>query len=163
MKEGSGYQDGGCRARAPVANVRTSNQQFVIPFKLPGLNQVNAANRSNPYAGAKLKREVDESICAVIRAARIHPIQYPCIVHMTFWEPGRRDADNVESAKKFILDALVKCGIIANDSPKYVVGSPSFTRYVRTKGSVTVTLIEDEDRGRLHERMRAASDVILEV
>ena len=32
------------------------NQQFIIPFKLPGLNQVNAANRTNPYAGAKLKR-----------------------------------------------------------------------------------------------------------
>lgn len=137
------------------------NQQFIIPFKLPGLNQVNAANRSNPYAGAKLKRSVDESICSVIKASGIRPVQFPCIVHMTFWEPGRRDADNVESAKKFVLDALVKCGIIQNDSPKHVIASPSFTRYVKADGSVTVTLIEDEDRDRLHERLRTASDVIL--
>lgn len=138
-------------------------QQFVIPFKLPGLNEVNRANRSNPYVGAKLKREVDAGICSVIRAARIHPVSNPCIVHMTFLEPGRRDADNVESAKKFILDALVESGIIPNDNPKHVIGSPSFTRYVKDCGaSVRVTLIEDEDKVRLHEKLRMASDVITE-
>lgn len=139
------------------------NQQFVIPFRLPGLNEVNAANRANPYAGAKLKKNVDAAVCTVIKAARIRPVEHPCIVHMTFMEPGRRDADNVESAKKFILDALVKSGIIQNDSPKYVLGSPSFTRYVRGDPQVTVTLIEDEDRKRLHDRLRNASDVITEV
>lgn len=139
------------------------NQQFIVPFKLPGLNQVNAANRSNPYAGAKLKRDVDAGICMIIKESRIKPVEHPCIVHMTFMEPGRRDADNVESAKKFILDALVKSGIIHNDSPKYVAGSPSFTRYVKGDARVIVTIIEDEDRARLHERMRAASDVITEV
>ena len=136
-------------------------QQFKIPFKLPGLNQVNAANRTNPYAGAKLKRETDDAICLVIRKARIHPIYRPCIVHMTFREPGRRDADNVESAKKFILDALVKTGIIPNDNPKHVVGSPSFTRYVKGGGEVIVTIIEDEDADILRQRLRSASDVIV--
>lgn len=138
------------------------NQQFIIPFQLPGLNQVNAANRANPYAGAKLKKNVDAAICTIIKAAHIQPVSYPCIVHMTFLEPGRRDADNVESAKKFILDALVKSGVIQNDSPKYVVGSPSFTRYVKGDPQVTVTIIEDEDRAQLHSKLRTASDVITE-
>lgn len=139
------------------------NQQFEIPFSLPGLNQVNAANRTNPYAGAKLKRDVDAGICAVIRSAGIQPVRYPCIVHMTFSEPGRRDADNVESAKKFILDALVKSGVIPNDNPKHVIGSPSFTRYVKGGGArVVVTIIEDEDRDALRQKLRSASDVITE-
>jgi Holliday junction resolvase RusA-like endonuclease len=34
----------------------------------------------------------------------------------------RRDADNIASAKKFILDALVKNGVLVDDSRKYVVG-----------------------------------------
>lgn len=139
------------------------NQQFEIPFMLPGLNQVNAANRTNPYAGAKLKRDVDNGICGIIRSAGIQPVRYPCIVHMTFCEPGRRDADNVESAKKFILDALVKSGIIVNDNPKHVIGSPSFTRYVKGGGHrVVVTIIEDEDKELLHKKLRNASDVITE-
>lgn len=138
------------------------NQQFIIPFRLPGLNQVNAANRTNPHAGARMKREVDESICLFIKSAHIRPVQYPCIVHMTFCEAGRRDADNVESAKKFILDALVKSGIIADDNPKHVVASPSFTRYVKGDSRVIVTIIEDEDAGRLRMRLKTASDVITE-
>jgi Holliday junction resolvase RusA-like endonuclease len=34
----------------------------------------------------------------------------------------RRDADNIAFAKKFILDALVKMGVLPNDSRKYVKG-----------------------------------------
>lgn len=34
----------------------------------------------------------------------------------------RRDADNIASAKKFILDALVKKGVLTDDSRKYVKG-----------------------------------------
>lgn len=139
------------------------NQQFIIPFTLPGLNRVNSANRANPYMGAKLKREVDAGICSVIKAARIKPVEHPCIVHMTFLEPNRRrDVDNVESAKKFILDALVKSGILPSDAPRHVIGSPSFTRYVGGDAQVVVTLIEDEDVSALREKLRTASDLIVE-
>lgn len=80
---------------------------------------------------------------------------------MTFMEPGRRDADNVESAKKFVLDALVSAGILQNDAPKYVVGSPSYTRYIKSgDAQVIVTLIEDEDTDALRKRLRESSDVI---
>lgn len=137
------------------------NQQFIIPFGLPGLNKVNAANRANPYMGAKLKREVDAGISMIIKSSHIRPVQHPCIVHMTFCEPNRRrDADNVESAKKFILDALVKSNVLVGDSPRYVVASPSFTRYVEGGAQVIVTLIEDEDTESLRRKLKAASDTI---
>jgi Holliday junction resolvase RusA-like endonuclease len=34
----------------------------------------------------------------------------------------KRDADNIASAKKFILDALVKMRVLPDDSRKYVKG-----------------------------------------
>ena len=34
----------------------------------------------------------------------------------------RRDPDNIASAKKFVLDALVKNGVLEDDSRKYVKG-----------------------------------------
>lgn len=137
------------------------NQAFTIPFRLPGLNEVNAENRKNPYAGAKLKSQTDAQLMRVIRLAKVQPVQHPCIVHMTFEEPNRRrDADNVESAKKFILDALVKSGVLRGDSPRYVVGSPSFTRYVHGGAAVQVTIIEDENEDCLRQRLRWASEAI---
>lgn len=139
------------------------NQQFIIPFRLPGYNRVNDANRTNAYVGAKLKRDVEAGVCMIIKAAHLKPVTAPCIVHMTFMEGGRRDADNVESAKKFILDALVKAEILQDDCPKYVIGAPSFTRYIKGDSRVVVTLIEDEDKQALHEKLKNASDVITEV
>lgn len=139
-------------------------QKFIIPFRLPGLNEVIGANRTNPQAGAKLKRDTEEQLTWVIKSARLLPVTYPCIVHMLFVEPNRRrDVDNVESGKKFVMDALVKAGILKNDSPRYVIDAPSFTRYIKGDSRVIVTLIEDEDKRALHEKLKNASDVITEV
>lgn len=137
------------------------NQYFEIPFRLPGLNEVIAANRRNPHAGAKLKHDTDDSIMRVICAARLKPVHLPCIVHMFFLEPNRRrDVDNIESAKKFILDALVKSGILQGDSPKYVIGAPSYTRYCKGGAEVRVTIIENEDEDYLRRKLSTSSEAI---
>ena len=95
-----------------------------------------------------------------IKAAKLLPVTPPCIVHMLFIEPNRRrDADNVESAKKFILDALVKSGVLLNDNPRWVLGSPSFTRY-GDGACVRVTIIEDADEDYLRKKLRTASESI---
>jgi Holliday junction resolvase RusA-like endonuclease len=139
------------------------NQLLTIPFRLPGLNEVTNANRRNRYAGAKLKKETEERILWCIKDAKLKPIQYPCIVHITFDEPNRRrDTDNVESAKKMVLDALVKAGVLQGDSPRYVIGSPSWTRYGVNGAQVLVTIIEDQREDWLRERLRRAAEVIKE-
>lgn len=136
-------------------------QVFQIPARLPSLNEMIAANRRNKYAGAKLKRDTEEFIITQIFAQKLKAVEQPCIVHMVFNEPTRkRDADNVESAKKFILDALVRAKVIAGDSPRYVVASPSFTVYDEAGAFVTVTIVEGE-RGYLHSLLRTASETII--
>lgn len=136
------------------------NQYLEIPFRLPSLNEVIGVNRSNPHAGAKLKRNTEEQLMWCIKSAKLLPVTLPCIVHMLFIEPNRRrDADNVESAKKFILDALVKSGVLLNDNPRWVLGSPSFTRY-GDGACVRVTIIEDADEDYLRNKLRTASETI---
>lgn len=51
---------------------------FTIHQRLPGLNEVIAANRTNKYAGAKLKKSTEEAICfEIIRAMRSGQLGLP--------------------------------------------------------------------------------------
>ena len=135
-------------------------QKFNIPMRLPGLNDVIGANRTNTYVGAKLKRETDAALCLVIKAAHLKPVKGLCIVHMLFCEPNkRRDVDNVESAKKFILDALVHAGVLENDNPKHVLACPAYTTYGKEPG-VTVTIIDSPDEGYLRGKIRESMSII---
>lgn len=137
-------------------------QQVDIPIRLPGLNDVIGANRKNCYAGAKLKRETDAALGLFIKAAHLQPVKQLCIVHMVFTEPNkRRDVDNVESAKKFILDALVHSGVIENDNPKHVLACPAYTVYGDEAG-VKITLIEGPDEEYLRKRLIEAVKIITE-
>lgn len=98
---------------------------FKIEQRLPSMNELIAANRQNRYKGAKMKRETEEVIGQYIRIARlrgtIKPVSEPVEVHIEWHEKTKkRDADNIQSAQKFILDALQKQGILINDNRRYV-------------------------------------------
>lgn len=99
---------------------------FIIKEKLPSLNEYVRACRSNKYQGAKFKADVEEVIGWAIKQAQAagklsSMCEEPCNVYINWHEKTkRRDVDNIQSAQKFILDALQKCGIIKNDSRKYV-------------------------------------------
>lgn len=92
-----------------------------IPMKLPSLNEYINECRSNRYAGAKMKKNIEDDI--VIFLNHLPTFKNP--VHITFnWVESnrRRDLDNVCFAKKFILDALVKAGKMKDDNRNYVLG-----------------------------------------
>lgn len=98
---------------------------FTIKRKLPSLNEVIAKNRANRYYGAKFKADIEEAIGWDIKQAltigSLKPIKTPCEIHIEFHEATKkRDADNIQSSQKFILDAMVKNGVLQNDSRRYV-------------------------------------------
>jgi Holliday junction resolvase RusA-like endonuclease len=104
----------------------------------------------------------DASIGAEIMVNRIKRVDSPCIVCMIFHEANRkRDIDNIESGKKYILDALVKRAILQGDSPKWVIGVPSYTDY-REAAGVDVYIIESEDTAALHGMLRAGMDKLIQ-
>lgn len=100
--------------------------QFVIPCRLPGLNDYISALDYNKYKGHSLKQSTEQEICLCISVAlskgTLKPVQdYPIRVNFEWHEKTKkRDLDNIVSAKKFILDAMQKSGIIKGDGQKYV-------------------------------------------
>lgn len=101
--------------------------EFVITRRLPSLNDYTRACRAHWSKGAKFKRDVEMDIIWCIKAARangtLRPVEGRIALHIEWHERNkRRDADNIASAKKFILDAMQKAGIIPDDSREYVAG-----------------------------------------
>lgn len=101
--------------------------QFTINEKLPSLNDYINECRTNKYKAANFKRNIENLIGYYITLSlnkgTLKPTQNPIVVHFKWHEKTkRRDADNVASAKKFVLDALQKYKVIPNDSRKYVKG-----------------------------------------
>lgn len=94
----------------------------------PGLNEYIAELGKNPKAGGRIKKEYMMIACNAIRRdlGRYQALN-PVILHYSFYEPqkGRkRDLMNIFSfADKVIEDALVKCNIIKDDSPLYLVNT----------------------------------------
>ena len=99
-------------------------QTFEVPGRLPGLNDYVDACRSNPHTGARFKRETQELVEWAVKGARLKPMRPPVAVSFTWVEPNmKRDKDNISSAKKYILDALVACKVIGGDGWKWIAGS----------------------------------------
>lgn len=99
-----------------------------INMKLPSLNDYTRACRSNAYVANEMKRTVETGISFFLRPLPRYEV--PVVIHFTWIEKDkRRDLDNVAFAKKLILDAMVRRGIIPDDSQKWVKGfSDSFGR-----------------------------------
>ena len=94
---------------------------FEIEGRLPSLNDYINKCRTNKYLAAKFKSDTEEIIGVFIKKAKLGQITKPCEIHITWVEPNRkRDVDNIQSAQKYILDALVKEGILKNDTQKWV-------------------------------------------
>jgi len=99
--------------------------ELLIDAQLPSLNQYQNACRSHWSKGAEFKKSIESligwSIKRAILQKQLHKVEKPCEIHIEWHEKTkRRDVDNIQSAQKFILDALQKFGVIKNDSRKYI-------------------------------------------
>ena len=89
------------------------------------MNETVAKNRANRYLGAKFKSDIEEAIGWDIKQAlttkTLKRVTAPCEIYIEWHEATmRRDADNIHSSVKFVMDAMVKNGILQNDSRRYV-------------------------------------------
>ena len=93
-------------------------QHFTIKGRFCSLNEFY---RMHYQEQGKVKRENDDLVAWTVRKARIKPYKRPVEVTCLWVEPNRkRDLDNIHFGIKFIMDGLVKAGIIQDDSPLYV-------------------------------------------
>ena len=95
--------------------------KFSIPIIAPTLNKWYAGNH-----WTQRKKVADEWHLAVLilcRQDNIKPVEsYPvCITTKTYFKTNRkRDTSNCFPANKLAEDALVKAGILKDDTPQYV-------------------------------------------
>lgn len=92
-----------------------------IPLKLPSLNDYTRVCRSNKYAGAEMKRNIEDELSLYIN--KLPNFDKPIQIHFHWIEANKkRDLDNICFAKKFILDTMVKCGKLKDDNRRCVCG-----------------------------------------
>lgn len=119
--------------------------EFTIEGRFPGLNEYVAAERANRWKGAAMKeRETARArrACEGQGVPSFPPIR-PVVVSFTWYEPNsRRDVDNVAFAKKFVLDGMVKAGVLRDDSRRYVEGCWDTVLTDRERPRVEVEVIQ---------------------
>jgi len=86
-----------------------------IDYAFTTLNEYINVERGNKYAAADIKSK--ETNVAKMSCIGKQWYQYPCKITFTWHlKDKRKDLDNVAFAKKFILDGLVKAGVLENDN-----------------------------------------------
>lgn len=116
-------------------------QTFVIEGRLMGLNEYVNECRSTAYSGNSAKRQQEAIVGWSVKGARLQP--HDGLVRLSFlWvEPNkRRDKDNVAFAKKFILDALVRQGVLGKDGWSHVDGFDDDFDVDRQRPRIEVTI-----------------------
>lgn len=98
--------------------------ELKVKGRLPGLNDYIAAERTNRYKAASMKREAEALVLWSAKASLRGKIPTPCIMHYRWTEPNRkRDKDNISSfGRKVIQDALVKGGYLPGDGWNHITG-----------------------------------------
>lgn len=128
-------------------------QKFVIDGELISMNEYVNACRSHYSKGSRLKKDQDDIVMHYIRKYRIKPMKGPIEVGIS-WIEGRRrngkmrDVDGIAAGTKFILDALVKCGIIPDDNPRIVRNVYHYYKFNSDKPHIEVTIMPYDPNGR---------------
>lgn len=109
------------------------------------LNAFIKAVNSHYVIGNRAKQENTDVAAYSAKEAKIRPVvRYPVMIAFTWYSKNeRKDIDNVCFAKKFILDGLVRAGVIENDGRKQIRG---FEREIfmidKDNPRIEVTIIE---------------------
>ena len=115
--------------------------------RLPSLNEYIRAERSGWQAANNMKHNGESTVIYGIRRAHLKRIKGPVRIRYVFFEKDRRrDKDNIAGiAHKFVQDALVKSGILENDSWNYVTGFSDEFQIDKKNPRIEVELIEVND------------------
>ena len=97
----------------------TANNELTLEFGLPGLNKIISAAKQHPSAYARMKKKYTQMVEGELIRQGCVPIKpYDSVKIGFIWIEGGnlRDPDNIRTGAKFVLDAMVNCGVIEDDS-----------------------------------------------
>lgn len=125
--------------------------RFIINEQLPSLNDYINKLKSpkGKQVGAAFKKRIDDICISYILPHRRQLTQIckqPVIIFFQWHEKSkRRDLDNVYSAKKYILDAMQKAGVLENDNATHVKGLFDGVTYGK-RDYVEITVFTEADK-----------------
>jgi len=97
--------------------------QITIDYKFTSLNDYIAAERTNRYIAADIKKRETEiaRLSAIGKDTRtlFYPVEISCL---WFRKDQRTDPDNIAFGIKFILDGFVKANLLKGDNWKFIKG-----------------------------------------
>lgn len=95
--------------------------KIIIPGELTDLNTYIDAERSNRFAASKIKKsETEKVIWLTKQSGKVK--NKAKIIFNWYCKNQMKDPDNISFAKKFVLDGLVKSGVLPNDGWKQIEG-----------------------------------------
>lgn len=118
------------------------NRKIEILGDLAKLNEHDAANRSNRFVGAKLKREMTELVANQCLTQK--PLKTAVKVGFHWYFSSKHDFDNIRFAAKYVLDGLVHSGVLPNDNQTWVKGflGDEFYKVAKGQEKVIVEIME---------------------
>lgn len=119
---------------------------FNITTELPGLNEYINLERANKFKAVKIKKQFTD-ICGMfakkVKSKIKKDTKYSFVINWTV-KNNKKDPDNIYFGIKFILDGMVKSGVLQNDTRRFV-GSIHHNISTGSKYNVEVNLTEDND------------------
>ena len=107
--------------------------------RFPTLNEYINIERGHKMASAKLKKDCTEQVYLQCKELNAKSVSGMVDVHLEWHVTGRHDPDNIDFARKFILDGLVLAKVIKDDSQQFI-GHLSSEIVKDTDDYVVVTL-----------------------
>lgn len=110
---------------------------------MKSLNEYINAERSNRYAGAGIKKQ--QTAWIQLQCIGIVPVVHYPVRVLFHWhtKDTRKDPDNIDAARKFVLDGLVKAGVLVNDSWRYINGGFDARFFIDAKNPrLELTILE---------------------
>lgn len=113
----------------------------------PSLNNLLSQAEKSPYAyNSDKKKYMNIAITSIRKGLKGWKASGRIKLHYQYYEPmdgHYRDYDNISgAAHKIINDALVKCKVIHDDSPRYL--APSTDEFFYTKGTPKIIVTIEE-------------------
>lgn len=112
-----------------------------LDIEYPSLNEYIQAERSNRYKGAKLKKDYTEATQMMVARYR-GAVTRKADIHFEWHTSRRVDPDNLDFARKFVLDGLVRAGVLIDDNQKYIGRLSS--EVVKDKQGYVIVVIKEQ-------------------
>lgn len=99
------------------------------------LNEYIDRERTNRMIASSIKKKLTNAVTMQALCANCNKPKRQVDMVFTWHVKGRHDSDNIAFAKKFVLDGMVKAGILQNDNPKWVRHLKDYIYHDVKKGS----------------------------